>query len=657
MKSIRIKLVATVATLFILALSLLAGLSYWQAKKILMQDVEAELTHVVQNCSQETASWLDRTRTEIAGLARSPVIVSGDKQAIVSYLAAELSIAEVYESLIWIDPTGKYFDFKGETGSLADREYFQRSIKGETVISDPVISKKTNKPIVIISIPIRQDNRITGVLAGAINIEAVEKQVLEVKVGETGYAYVIQGDGLIIFHPNKEIALKFSSLTDPNATPALRAATEKMTRSEQGIINYDYLGINKYLAYAPIAGTKWSVGVNVPVSEITAKLNTFTWISFGTSIIVLLLSLGVVFWVATWISKPVNTLERAAHGIADGDLTVTRIHVKSGDELEHLAHGFETMVGNLRSLVQQITNSSEQVAAASQELTANAEQSAQVAGQIAASITETARGADSQVSTVDNALQLVRKIAAGAQTEAKNTEQSIVIANKAVEAAAAGNEAVGLAVNQMGHIRETVENSAQVVAELGEQSKEIGQIVETISGIAAQTNLLALNAAIEAARAGEQGRGFAVVAEEVRKLAEQSQEAAKQIATLIGDIQGKTEQAVAAMADGTQEVRQGSSVVDQAGQVFRDIEGHIKAVAVIAQGTAGGMKQLVSHSQLIVDAMKEVEHISREISSQTQTVSAASEEQSAAMEEIASSSQHLAQLAEQLQDAVNRFKL
>lgn len=310
MKSIRIKLVATVATLFILALSLLAGLSYWQAKKILMQDVEAELTHVVQNCSQETASWLDRTRTEIAGLARSPVIVSGDKQAIVSYLAAELSIAEVYESLIWIDPTGKYFDFKGETGSLADREYFQRSIKGETVISDPVISKKTNKPIVIISIPIRQDNRITGVLAGAINIEAVEKQVLEVKVGETGYAYVIQGDGLIIFHPNKEIALKFSSLTDPNATPALRAATEKMTRSEQGIINYDYLGINKYLAYAPIAGTKWSVGVNVPVSEITAKLNTFTWISFGTSIIVLLLSLGVVFWVATWISKPVNTLER-----------------------------------------------------------------------------------------------------------------------------------------------------------------------------------------------------------------------------------------------------------------------------------------------------------------------------------------------------------
>lgn len=315
------------------------------------------------------------------------------------------------------------------------------------------------------------------------------------------------------------------------------------------------------------------------------------------------------------------------------------------------------MVGNLRSLVREITNSSEQVAAASQELTANAEQSAQVAGQIAASITETARGADSQVSTVDNALQLVRKIAAGAQTEAKNTEQSIVIANKAVEAAAAGNEAVGLAVNQMGHIRETVENSAQVVAELGEQSKEIGQIVETISGIAAQTNLLALNAAIEAARAGEQGRGFAVVAEEVRKLAEQSQEAAKQIATLIGDIQGKTEQAVAAMADGTQEVRQGSSVVDQAGQVFRDIEGHIKAVAVIAQGTAGGMKRLVSHSQLIVDAMKEVEHISREISSQTQTVSAASEEQSAAMEEIASSSQHLAQLAEQLQDAVNRFKL
>ncbi|SMC38015.1 methyl-accepting chemotaxis protein [Sporomusa malonica] len=657
MKSIRIKLVVTVAALFVFALSLLAGLNYWQAKNIIIQDVEAELTNMSKNCSQETAEWLERTKSEIAGLARSPVITTGKREEIVPYLAAELNTAKIYESLIWIDNAGNYFDFKGETGTLAEREYFKRSIKGETVISDPVISKKTNNPIVIISLPIRNENRIIGVLAGAINIEAVEKLVLGVKTGETGYAYVIQGDGVIIFHPNKDIALKVSSLTDPNATPALKAATEKMTKGEQGLVSYEYLGVNKYLAYAPIKGTNWSLGVNVPVSEIIAKLNTFTWTSLAISIVVLILAIFVVFITATWICKPLKALESAANGIADGDLTVTNIDVHSGDELEHLSRIFETMVSNLRSLVQQINDSSQQVAASSQQLTANAEQSAQVAGQVAASITDTAQGVDCQVTTVDKALQLVEKIAAGAQEEAVKTENSIVIANKAVEAATAGNKAVDIAVSQMNHIRQTVETSSQVVAELGEQSKEIGQIVETISGIAAQTNLLALNAAIEAARAGEQGRGFAVVAEEVRKLAEQSQEAAKQIATLIGDIQGKTDKAVVAMVKGTQEVRRGSEVVDQAGQSFLDIDRHIKEVAAIAQGTASGMKQLVGSSQQVVESMQGVEHISREISSQTQTISAASEEQSASMEEIASSSHHLAQLAEQLQSAVNRFKL
>jgi methyl-accepting chemotaxis protein len=657
MKSIRIKLVVTVATLFIIALSLLAGLNYWQAKKILIQDVETELARTAQSRSQETASWLDRIRSEIAGLARSPVITAGKKEEVVSYLAAELNNAKIYESLIWIDSSGNYFDFKGETGTLADRGYFQQSIKGETIISNPVISKKTNKPIVIISLPIRNENRIIGVLAAAINIEAVEKLILGVKVGETGYAYVIQSDGLIIFHPNQEIVLKFSSLTDPNATPALQLATEKMTRGEQGIVNYEYLGVNKYLAYAPIQGTGWSLGVNVPVSEITAKLNSFTWISLAISIVVLILAILVVLFTATWICKPLKALETAANGIAEGDLTVTNMDVHSGDELEHLSHIFEIMAGNLRSLVQQINNSAEQVAASSQQLTANAEQSAQVAGQVAVSVTETAQGVDCQVASVDNALQLVEAIAATAQQEAGKTEASLAIADQAVAAAATGNKAVDIAVSQMNHIRDTVESSARVVADLGEQSKEIGQIVATISGIAAQTNLLALNAAIEAARAGEQGRGFAVVAEEVRRLAEQSQEAAKQIAALISDIQGKTEQAVIAMAAGTQEVRHGSEVVDQAGQSFLAIDKHIQAVADIARGTAGGMKQLVGSSRQVVESIRGIEQISREISSQTQTISAASEEQSASMEEIAASSQHLAQLAEQLQNAVNRFKL
>lgn len=657
MKSIKLKLGVIVITLLIIALGLLSGLNFWQAEKIIIEDLETDLAGKAQSSAVQIGGWLDSNKRDIATLARSPVITNGTREVIVPYLNAELKNAKIYESLLWIDGNGNYFDYNGETGNLAEREYFQRSIKGETVVADPVISKKTNKLVVAVATPVRAGNRITGVLVALINIEEIEKIVSEIKAGKTGYAYVIRGDGIIIMHPNKELVNKVSSMNDPNAPQELKAATDKMTKGEQGIVSYSYLGTDKYLAYAPITGYNWAIGVNVPSREVKEKLNTFTWTALGTSLLVLIIAAIIVLFVAARIAKPLKQLQEAAVCIADGDISLTGINISSKDEIGQLAHAFETMVGNLRGLVQHINGSSEQVAASSQELTANAEQLAQVAGQVSTSITSTAQGVGEQVTIVDKALLLVEKIADGARQEAAKTSDVIDITTQAVNAAEIGNKAVESAINQMNSIRQTVDNSAQVVAELGEQSKEIGQIVETISGIAGQTNLLALNAAIEAARAGEQGRGFAVVAEEVRRLAEQSQEAAKQIATLIGDIQSKTDKAVTAMANGTQEVKRGSEVVDQAGKSFNDIDLQIKKAAAIAQEAAKGMQQLAGSSQQVFDSMQEVESVSREISSQTQSISAATEEQLASMEEISASSHHLAQLAEQLQGAVNKFRL
>ncbi|SDF73627.1 methyl-accepting chemotaxis protein [Sporomusa acidovorans] len=657
MKSIKAKLVATVITLFLFALGLVTGLNYWQAHKIITQDVELELADKAQTSADQIGAWLDSNLRDIATLARSPIITSGSRETVVPFLKAERNHNGMYESLIWIDGNGDYFDYNGETGTLAEREYFKRSIKGETYISDPVSSKRTNQSVVAVSSPIRNGDQISGVLVALIHIEDIEKRVMEIKVGQTGYAYMIRGDGVIIAHPNTELVNKFSSMNDPNAPVELKTATEKMTKGEQGIASYQYQGTGKYLAYAPVPGRNWSIGVNVPVSEVRAKLNTFTWTSLTTSLLVLIIATVIALITAIRLARPLGKLKDTAAGIADGDLSVTSVGISSQDETGQLAHAFETMVANLRTLVQHINGSSEQLAAASQELTANAEQLTQVAGQVSTSVTSTAQQVGNQVAVADKALLLVEKIAAGAQNEAAKTENVTQITNQAVNAATTGNMAVASAISQMDSIRQTVDNSAQVVAELGQQSKEIGQIVETIAGIAGQTNLLALNAAIEAARAGEQGRGFAVVAEEVRKLAEQSQEAAKQIATLIGDIQGKTDKAVAAMTNGTQEVKKGSEVVDQAGKSFSDIDAHIKKVAAISQEAANGMRELAAFSQQVLASMKEVETFSREISSQTQSISAATEEQLASMEEISASSQHLAQMAEQLQNAVNRFRM
>jgi len=231
--------------------------------------------------------------------------------------------------------------------------------------------------------------------------------------------------------------------------------------------------------------------------------------------------------------------------------------------------------------------------------------------------------------------------------------QSRQAANKANE----GNNTLTKAVYQMAQIEQTVTTSAKAVADLGERSKEIGQIVVTISGIAGQTNLLALNAAIEAARAGEQGRGFAVVAEEVRKLAEQSQEATKQISSLIGEIQGDTDQAVLAMDNGTREVKLGAEVVNAAGQAFQEIAGLVTKVSVQVKEISLTIDQMAIGSQRFVGSMNQIDSLSKKVTGEAQTVSAATEEQSASMEEIASSSQSLATLAQNLQEAVSKFRV
>ncbi|WP_285716879.1 HAMP domain-containing methyl-accepting chemotaxis protein [Pelosinus sp. IPA-1] len=370
------------------------------------------------------------------------------------------------------------------------------------------------------------------------------------------------------------------------------------------------------------------------------------------------LILGLIGWYITKsITNPLQAMVLFCKELSAGDFTNKPRRFTRNDEFGQLGDALINTRDSIRKLMKRVTESAEQVAAASEELTASADQSAQAANQVAGSITDVANGMEEQLSAANDTSVVVHEMSARIQQVSSNANEVANQSAQAAEKAKVGNEAVDKAVNQMVYIEQTVTSSAQVVAKLGERSKEIGQIVDTISGIAGQTNLLALNAAIEAARAGEQGRGFAVVAEEVRKLAEQSQESAKQIAILIGEIQRDTDKAVLAMNDGTREVKVGAEVVNTSGKAFQEITALINKVSAQTKEISDAIGQMATGSQQIVGSVEKIDILSKNASGEAQTVSAATEEQSAAMEEISSSSQALANLAMDLREAVSKFHI
>ena len=372
-------------------------------------------------------------------------------------------------------------------------------------------------------------------------------------------------------------------------------------------------------------------------------------------VLVLLITIGVVLYLMREIKSGVNAVLK---GTKEGEARnlAYRIPVDRSDEFGHIAVSFNHMFDDIRDMTKEIQEAADVVGQSASQLTETAEQSAEATQSIAQSITEVAGSTQEQMDYVTKTKEEVDAFSEGVgkSLDTMNTIRSHV--EVTTQMTQDGGKLVQATVEQMHSIADTVEHSSAVIGKLGERSKEIGAIIDTISGIAEQTNLLALNAAIEAARAGEHGRGFSVVAEEVRKLAEESQEAATKISDLIAAIQKETGAAVSAMETGRAEAEKGRANVQSTGEGFKAIMERIEGIHNDTQLIMGTMQNIDESGKKIVGYTDNIHDSSQKISSSTETVSAAAEEQSAGMEEIAASSRQLAEQAQKLKDALCKFR-
>jgi methyl-accepting chemotaxis protein len=358
------------------------------------------------------------------------------------------------------------------------------------------------------------------------------------------------------------------------------------------------------------------------------------------------------------VHASLTTLRARMEEIADGDGDLTqRVDEGRDDEFGRLGGAFNRFVSQIQDTCRQVATATESLGATARQMAATSEHAGQGVGEIAATMDEVARGAGVQSSSTQEATTAMARIAEGTERAADAGRQAAAAAEEADRSASQGAETLADVVNAMNRIEASVGGAASAVEGLGTRGEAIGQIVATITDIAAQTNLLALNAAIEAARAGEQGRGFAVVADEVRKLAEESQEAAGSIAGLISEIQAETRHAVETMEAGRADLEGGSQTVTAASRAFAEIREHVAKVVGEVERVTVVADELTESTTQVGDQISHVAAVSEENAAAAQEVAAASAETSASMEDVGRTAGDMGVATEELGRLIGRFRI
>ncbi|WP_068985583.1 methyl-accepting chemotaxis protein [Lysinibacillus xylanilyticus] len=399
-------------------------------------------------------------------------------------------------------------------------------------------------------------------------------------------------------------------------------------------------------------------------SEDAKQLNEANKQSLFTTILIsnILSGVAIIFFIilATWIRRlivnPVKELQANMLKAGDGDLTVQGTY-SSKDEIGQLTQSFNSMINNIRNTVTKVTETANQVAAASEELNVNAAETTKATEMVASTMETIAHGSVEQLNNVSNTFNTVNELSTGVQQVAGNAQAVTELSGDSFSLVINGINAADQMNQQMMDITERVNGLSDVVDLLGKRSNDIGQIIDSISAIAEQTNLLALNAAIEAARAGEHGKGFAVVADEVRKLAEQSAVSSNQIEVLISETQKDTQKAVESMNLVTAGVNEGIKTTENTRTTFSAIQGAFQRVTMQVEEVSAMVEQMATGTEEIVGSMNTIHSITKSTTAGTESISAATEEQTASMEEISSSAYALANLAEELRDLAAQFRV
>lgn len=657
------KLISVFALIIVVFLSILGFISYYTMTETLKVNLRENSNAINREISEEISAYLSKYELVVNYLSEDANVKSSvDPESALWMLKTFETFAKQDKSLMNVymgTEEGKFHIYPAQS-LPADfdprtRPWYQGAVTNNKFMwTDPYVDASTGALVLSAAKPAYDNNgKLIGVVAVDMSLDSVAEKISAIKVGKTGYVYVVDNLNKTMIHPNKEL------ITQEIPVKELAAA---LAGGKEGSLNYIFEDQktgekdDKFTTFLTIPNIGWKVGSTLSMTEIDEDVSKILANIGIVGVIALALAVVLSFVFARGITKNINILVKALERIKHGDLA-TEFKVGSKDEIGALADYFKDTLLGLSSLIKNLQTVSSELSYSAESLASTAEQTSASADEVAKTVEDIAKGAQDQAGDAEQGAMKAKELSNKFGTLNQNTQEMLSSAQKVMEANVVGFKTLDDLKKKTAKNDEANQRIEGVINELNDKTKHIGTILDAISAISVQTNLLALNASIEAARAGEHGRGFAVVAEEIRKLAEESAKAADEVREIVTNIQNDSEKTVVSMSEMKGISKEQTMAVEEVNLSFETIRLAIDEISSKIDRISTSVDLLNVDKDSIVESIENISAVSEETAAASEEVTASMEQQTIAVEEVARAAEKLNSIAVELNQEISKFRV